>query len=262
MSQIDLAKRLRQMRLTPMAISLERRMASENMPRPVEEWLGQMLDAKENAQQIGRQEKARQRAGMPELADLLGIDYTWAQNFDETEIKRLSTCDWIKHRRRMLISGLSATGKTWLACAWGTQAIGRGLSVRYSDTMDLLDEWNEATIDKRLRQWREELSACHLLILDNLLTYKLNRRNAETLLRIIMDRENSGALIATSLYPIHEFHRQISEPMLAEQIADRFSSAHPLVLQGDSRRKPKVSRNVSPVRNKAASRNAGRVPNK
>ena len=61
------------------------------------------------------------------------------------------------------------------------------------------------------------------------------------LLEIIEDRHGHRSTVVTSQIPIAKWHDHLGDPTVADAICDRLlHNAHPLVLQGPSRRGPLI----------------------
>lgn len=78
------------------------------------------------------------------------IDYRHARGLDRALVKRLATCEWIKKRQNVVITGSTGCGKTYLACALGQKACRDGFSVVYRRVPRLSHELNVARGDGSL----------------------------------------------------------------------------------------------------------------
>jgi DNA replication protein DnaC len=59
------------------------------------------------------------------------IDYHAQRGLDRALFLKLSTCDWIRQHRNLLVSGPTGIGKSWISCALGHKACRENLSVLY-----------------------------------------------------------------------------------------------------------------------------------
>jgi DNA replication protein DnaC len=62
---------------------------------------------------------------------------------------RLATCQWVRERHNVLITGPTGIGKTWLGCALGQQACRDGLTALYLRLPRFLQELPMAKGDGR-----------------------------------------------------------------------------------------------------------------
>lgn len=77
-----------------------------------------------------------------------------------------------------------------------------------------------------------------LIILDDFGLQVLDKQNRMTLLEIIEDRHEKGAIILTSQLPVNQWYEVIGEKTVADAIMDRLvHNAHRLELKGESMRR-------------------------
>uniref|UniRef100_UPI00224A9B83 ATP-binding protein n=1 Tax=Acinetobacter seifertii TaxID=1530123 RepID=UPI00224A9B83 len=61
---------------------------------------------------------------------------------------------WIQHRQNLIILGATGTGKSWLGCAFATDACRHHYSVLYFNTNTLFEALALAVADRTLPQLR------------------------------------------------------------------------------------------------------------
>ena len=59
------------------------------------------------------------------------IDYERSRNLDKNQVQRFASCDFIKKKENILITGSTGVGKSYLASAMGHQACSQGFRVMY-----------------------------------------------------------------------------------------------------------------------------------
>ena len=74
---------------------------------------------------------------------------------------------WLKAHENFIITGLTGTGKTWLACAFGRQAARLDHSVLYLRMPRLFEDLAMARLDGRFPRLIDKLARVQLLILDD-----------------------------------------------------------------------------------------------
>ncbi|WP_293352401.1 ATP-binding protein [Phenylobacterium sp.] len=156
---------------------------------------------------------------------------------DRSLMGELLSSSWIDRHLNLVISGSTGTGKTWLACAIGVQAIRNGFPVSYHRVGTLLEDMQLAHIDGSIVKMRNSLSKPPLLILDDFGASTLNDRNKQDLFDIVEARgERASTIIAGQLH-WEEWHSYLGAPHLADAIVDRVvHRAHKLDLRGESLR--------------------------
>jgi DNA replication protein DnaC len=179
-------------------------------------------------------------AKMKTDASIEDIDYRSTRGLDKRQIGTLSNCDWINQGHHLIITGPTGAGKTWLACAFGNQAVRRGLPVMYRRFTRLLEEIQIARGDGSLPKLRATMAKAKLLILDDWGLSALTTVNRQDLLELVDDRTGGLSIAITSQLPIDQWHEYLGEPTIADAVLDRLvHSAHRLEIRGESMRKLK-----------------------
>ena len=149
------------------------------------------------------------------------IEYHADRNLDQTQIARLSTCNFITERHNVLLLGATGSGKTYIACALGMAAARSFLQVRYVRLPELLTELaiarGNGTYPKVIQQYKKPA----LLILDEWLLYPLKETEARDLLEIAEARYKKASTIVCSQFDVPGWREKIGDPILADAICDR-----------------------------------------
>ena len=179
-----------------------------------------------------RQAKLRQPAWLEDL------DYRQPRGLDKSLMTTLATCQWIRDRHNILITGPTGLGTTWIACALGQKACRDGFTALYLRLPRLLQEWPMAKGDGRYGKLMATLAKTDVLILDDWGLATLNAENRRDLLELLEDRYDRRATIVTSQLPVEHWHEALGDPTLADAILARLvHNAYKIPLQGESMRK-------------------------
>lgn len=232
-------EKLRSIRLFGMAGALQEQLELKNADAlTFEERLGLLVDRELTERENKRFSSQLKKAQLRQRATLEDLDYRYPRGLDKALIRSLSSCQWLKERRQLCITGATGTGKTYLACAFAHQAVRQGYTARYYRTSRLLQELTLAKGDGRYLTRLQQLAKTHLLILDDWGIEPLAEGEKRILLEVLDDRfERSSTLIASQL-PTELWHPFLAEPTLADAILDRIlHSAYRIELKGESLRK-------------------------
>ena len=171
------------------------------------------------------------------------IDYRHPRGLDRSRMASLITCDFIRGRQNLHITGPTGTGKSWLACALGQAACRQGLSVRYERVSRLMETLRLSKGDGSFGKKLLALAKTELLILDDFGLKPLTQAEKHDLLEVIEDRHGLRSTIVTSQLPVSAWHDYIGEPTVADAVLDRLlNNGHRLELRGESLR-----RNAKPL---------------
>jgi len=83
------------------------------------EWLGLLLDQEVTVRRQKRFENRARSARLRHDASVEDVDYQAPRGLDRGLFLKLGSCDWIRSRRNLLITGPCGVGKSYLACALG-----------------------------------------------------------------------------------------------------------------------------------------------
>jgi DNA replication protein DnaC len=194
------------------------------------EWL-----ARDNAR-VGRNlREAKLRLSQATLED---VDFNPRRELDKPLVRQLANCRWVQEHQNIIITGMTGTGKTYLACALAQAAIRKGHRAVYRRTPRLFDELTLAHADGSFHSLLKRLAKVDVLVIDDwgLAPPKDNERR--DLLEILEDRYGARSTIITSQLPTTKWHDHLGDPTLADAICDRIlHGAHRLMLKGPSKRK-------------------------
>ena len=191
--------------------------------------------ARENARLTRTLQAAKLKLGQ---ACVEGIDYPARRELDKALVRQLATGRWVQEHQQLLISGMTGTGKTYVACAFAQQACRQGYRARYWRAPRLFQECALARADGTYGRLLGQLARMDVLVLDDFALVPLQDAERRDLLEILEDRYGTRATIVTSQLDPKLWHQAIGDPTLADAICDRLlHNAHRLMLKGPSRRK-------------------------
>jgi DNA replication protein DnaC len=206
------------------------------------EWLGLILDHEVTLRRQKRFEMRAKVAKLRQAASVEDVDYRAPRGLDRSLFLKLASCNWIRERRNLLITGRCGVGKSWLGCALGQRACREDLSVLYHRVPRLFAELELARNDSRYGRMLRAIARAKLLILDDWGPELLIGAQQRDLLEIVEDRYDAGSILITSQLPVDKWYEIIGNPTLADAILDRIvHNAYRIELTGESLRKPRHS---------------------
>ncbi|MCD1636746.1 IS21-like element helper ATPase IstB [Martelella mediterranea] len=202
------------------------------------EWLAILLEHEATLRRQKRFEARARAARLRHAAQVEDTDFRAKRGLDRTLFLNLATCDWIRKRHGLLVTGPAGVGKSWLACALGQKACREDFSVVYHRAPRLFAALALARGDGRYARMLKALARTDLLILDDWGPEKLNDDQRRDLLEIIEDRYERRSTIVTSQVPVDQWYEIIGNPTIADAILDRLvHNAYRIELTGESMRK-------------------------
>jgi DNA replication protein DnaC len=206
----------------------------------VEERIAMMVDRewieRENRRTARRVKDAK--LGMHARVEDLWCDP--ARGRDKAVLRALTTCQWVRSKQNVIITGLTGTGKSYLAAALAEAACRRGYRALRARVPRLLAELAVAHADGSFPALLQRLAKLDVLVLDDFLIAPLKDSERRDLLEVLEDRYDRTSTIITSQLPTKTWHEMLADPTLADAICDRMvHNAHVLSLTGPSIRKKK-----------------------
>src|SRR5712691_8926042 len=233
-------EQLHALKLAAMATAwTEQQQQADMLALAFDERFAFLVEAEWRARENKRLARALQDAKLKlSQACLEAIDYPARRELDKAVIRQLATCRWVAEHQGVLITGMTGTGKSFLACALAHQACRKGYRALYRRASRLFHELTLARADGSYIRLLGQLARMDVLLIDDFALAPLQEPDRRDLLEILEDRYGTRSTMITSQLPPAQWHDYIGEPTLADAICDRLlHNAHRIVLKGPSRRK-------------------------
>lgn len=222
-----------------MATAFQQQMESrEWQPLPFEERFTALVEAEQTYRSDARLQRLLKQAHFKQNACVEDLDWRSSRGLDQTFLRSLLTCEWLRQHHDLLITGASGTGKSWLAQALGHTACRQGFTVRYERLHRLLEQLRLAHGDGTYHKRLAQLGRIELLILDDFALKPLAPSERHDLLELIEERHLSRSTILTSQLPVSGYYEYLQDSTIADALMDRLlHNAYRLELKGSSLRK-------------------------
>jgi len=191
---------------------------------------------------IARGERALQRrirqARLPKRKTLPEYDFAFPKRMPKQKVLRLFDCQFIEQHVCGVFIGPTGTGKTHLLTALGYTACERGISVRFTRVVDMINVLTTAQINGTLEKALKAYVNPSLLLLDELGYLPIDKRGADLMFQVVAARYESGSIVLTTNRAFRDWGKIFDvDNTLATAMIDRLMHhGEALVIRGDSYR--------------------------
>ena len=206
----------------------------------IDEYLARLVDAEWDYRQDRKINNLKRAAKFRQRAHPLNIDYSIARQLDKGVMQRLLGLGFIKRAENIIFTGLTGTGKSYLAQAIGISACEHAYRTMYYPMSVLSDTIAAVKLQGNYPKWIKKIQKTPLLILDDFGLTSIDSITRKALMDIVDFRYANHPTIIVSQIPVAEWHPLIGESTIADAILDRLvHNAHRIELIGESMRKQK-----------------------
>ena len=231
---------LRSMRHTTTAESVLTRLKnSETDALEPSEFVALLVEDEYYARQRRKLKRMIGRANFkPDQATIENILYEQNRGFTKKDIMLFTSADWVENNRNIILTGPTGSGKSYVAEAIGYRACTMGYPVWKIRYALLFEEIHTAKGTGQYLKFLAKLSKIRVIIIDDFLMNATDIKEAEMLMDIIEQKDQTGSVVVTTQYPVQSWHKRMPDPTIADAICDRIiQKSVQLNLKGDSMRK-------------------------
>ena len=194
------------------------------------------------AEVTARRERALLRriatARLPKRKTLEEFDMAFPKRLPKQKVLRLFDCEFVAQHQSAVLIGPTGIGKTHLLTALGYTACERGVSVRFTRVVDMLNGLTAAQINGTLAKALKVYTTPSLLLLDELGYLPIDKRGADLMFQVVAARYESGSTVITTNRAFRDWGKIFDvDNTLATAMIDRLMHhGEAIVIQGDSYR--------------------------
>ena len=223
-----LISRLKSFRVPEMARVLESQLKDPNADlNTFMERISELIDAEWQARANKRFNRLMKEAHLRyPTADLDETIYQPERQLDTQTIERLSTCHWIDEGKNLIVTGSSASGKTYLVNAICITAMRQSMHVRYIKANTLMSEMEQARIKSTNLDYLNRLTRLDLLVIDDFGLMDLDLDNCRDLFEVLDCRDGRKSTVVISQFPVRSWFDMFSDNTYADACLTRITDKH------------------------------------
>ncbi len=166
-------------------------------------------------------ERRTKAAKLPLNHDLDQYDYSFRSGVGKQQLMQLRECQWLEQNFNVVLMGPSGIGKTMIAAGLCFDALKMGYKA-YFRTMEQL---NETLIMKDITRSSlieyNKLLKANLLVIDDLMMFALEKKQAVQLFHFINHLHEKASLIVTTNKSPQEWVKMLDDEVIATALLDR-----------------------------------------
>ena len=170
------------------------------------------------------------------------VDLQAKRSITKTMVRDLMQLNFLRaSARNVLITGPTGVGKTYLATAIGEYACRSGFTCIFTGISVLIERLLMTRADGTYLKYRDRLTKCDLLIIDDIGLKRLPTEIVTDLHDLLEERQSRCTLITTQL-PLRNWKEVIEDPLALDTIVDKLANGTlEIKLDGESYRKRRAS---------------------
>jgi DNA replication protein DnaC len=202
------------------------------------EVLTTLIGEEADARRLRALEKRILRARLPKRKTLEEYDFSFPKKIPKQAVLRLFDCDFVAQHGCAVFIGATGTGKSHLLNALGYTACEKGISVRFTRVVDMINTLTTAQINGTLERTLRQYTTPSLVLLDELGYLPIDKRGADLLFQVVAARYESGSIVVSTNRAFRDWGAIFDvDNTLATAMIDRLMHhGEAIVIQGESYR--------------------------
>jgi DNA replication protein DnaC len=177
-------------------------------------------------------------AHLPKAKTLGEYDFDFPKRIAKQKVLRLFDCQFIDQYGCAVLIGPTGVGKTHLLTALGYVACEKGITVRFTRAIDMINVLTTAQLNGTLEKKLREYVRPQLLLLDELGYLPIDKSGADLMFQVVAARYETGSIVVSTNRAFKDWgHIFDVDNTLATAMIDRLMHhGEAIVIQGDSYR--------------------------
>ena len=183
-------------------------------------------------------ERRIHRARLPKRKTLQEYNFNFPKRIPKQAILRLFDCDFVAQHGCAIFIGPTGTGKSHLLNALGYTACEKGISVRFTRVVDMINVLTTAQINGMLDKALRQYTLPQALLLDELGYLPIDKRGADLLFQVVAARYECGSIVISTNQAFRDWGAifDVNNTLATAMIDRLMHHGEAIVIRGDSYR--------------------------
>jgi DNA replication protein DnaC len=183
-------------------------------------------------------ERRIRQAKLPKRKTLEEYNFLFPKRIPKQRVLRLFDCEFVAQHKCAILIGKTGIGKSHLLTALAYVACEKGISVRFTRVIDMINTLTVAQINGTLDRALKQYVNPSLLLLDELGYLPIDKRGADLMFQVVAARYESGSIVITTNRPFRDWGKIFDvDNTLATAMIDRLMHhGEAIVIEGESYR--------------------------
>jgi DNA replication protein DnaC len=165
--------------------------------------------------------RRQKTAWLPLNHDLGTYDHSFTNGITSRQINQLRECMWMEQKFNLVLLGPSGVGKTFIAAGLCSDALIKGYRAYFRTMEQIMEMLKLKDITRSAGAEYKRLLKAHLLVIDDIMLFALDKQQAVTLFNFINHLHEKASFIVTTNKSPEQWVKLLDDEVIATALLDR-----------------------------------------
>lgn len=166
-------------------------------------------------------ERRIKTAWLPLSHDLDTYDFSFTSGLKKQQLNQLRECLWLEQNFNLVLMGPSGVGKTFIAAGLCSDTLTKGYKSYFRTMEQIIEMLKMKDITRSAGVEYKRLLKSHLLVIDDIMMFALDRKQAVGLFNFINHLHEKSSIIVTTNKSPEDWVKMLDDEVIATAILDR-----------------------------------------
>jgi DNA replication protein DnaC len=158
---------------------------------------------------------------LPLKHDLDQYDFSFTNGISKQQLNQVRECVWLEQNYNIVLMGPSGVGKTFIAAGLCFDALKKGFRAYFRTMEQIMGMLRMKDITKSADVEYKKLLKSHLLVIDDIMMFALDKHQAVKLFNLINHLHEKTSFIVTTNKSPEEWVKLLDDEVIATALLDR-----------------------------------------